>query len=124
MCTKLAHYLHAPGREPCKYLLEDAGVLRDLPPPPPAQKKKKKKRERKKNYQNDGMSSGIHERSKLADLFICPKGRPPPLASEGHPRTPCQQPRGPTKLARTRPAGSAIHTSLFNIADNKTAPAR
>ena len=121
MCTNLAHYLHAPGREPCKYLLEDAGVLRDLPPPP-AQKKKKEKE--KKIYQNDGMSSGIQERSKLADLFISPKGRPPPLASEGHPRTPCQQPRVPTKLARTRPAGSAIHTSLFNIADNKTAPAR
>ena len=53
MCTKLAHYLHAPGREPCKYLLEDAGVLRDLgpppPPPPPAKNKKKKKKRKKKN---------------------------------------------------------------------------
>ena len=48
MCTNLAHYLHAPGREPCKYLLEDAGVLRDRPPPLP-HKRKKKKRERKKN---------------------------------------------------------------------------
>ena len=50
MCTKLAHYLHAPGREPCKYLLEDAGVLRDLPPPPPAQQKKKKKKEKEKKF--------------------------------------------------------------------------
>ena len=49
MCTKLAHYLHAPGREPCKYLLQYAGVLGDLPPPPPAQQKKKKKKRKKKN---------------------------------------------------------------------------